>query len=86
MTLSGGDLLYTTNYLKAKSIIQADVPFIIGVNDYRGTSGGHAISCFGYYEDGTNSYVIVNNGWNKNWTFESYNNLNVLCFFYSRWN
>jgi len=86
---TGSDLITDVSYSKAKNLVQANVPFIIGVENYDGVAGGHAISCFGYYENSTlfnsSKYVIVNNSWDKNWTFEYYNNLNVLCFLYSKW-
>lgn len=87
---SGADKIITNStYSKAKSIIDANVPFIVSLNSYGGINGGHSVSCFGYYEliDGTSkiNYLIINNGWNKDWTFEKYNNLNIDRYTYVRW-
>ncbi|GAA0108511.1 C39 family peptidase [Clostridium tertium] len=86
VTPSGGDKITSgVTYDKAKTILDSGVPFIVSVDNYGGTIGGHSVACFGYYENVSN-YLIINNGWNKSWTFESFNNLNIDRYTYSRWN
>lgn len=84
VTPTGGDLVNSPSYAACKATIDSGVPFILNLSSYKG-GGAHSVATFGYYENDSN-YVIINNGWNKVWTFEAYNNLAVDSYVYSRWN
>lgn len=82
---TGADQIFGHNYSQCRQIINSGVPFILVLNSYK-TGGGHAVSCFGYYESNGKKYLIINNGWDKCWRFEEANQLNISFLAYSRWN
>lgn len=84
VTPTGGDIKNRPSYAACKTTIDSGVPFILNLSRYQ-SGGGHSVATFGYYEYGSN-YLIINNGWNKVWTFELYNNLAIDNYVYSRWN
>lgn len=82
--LWGDDWSESVSFDKATYYIDVNVPFTILIDS--GIIQYHYVSCFGYYTvDGARS-LIINTGWNKNWTFQSFTSLSSQSYQYVRWN
>lgn len=64
---------------KAKSIIDMDVPFHLDLDR-------HSMACFGYSTASGYNQLIVNTGWNKSWTFQSFTSFAIDYYQYVRGN
>lgn len=93
---SGADFVSSSlslTFNKAKSIIDSNVPFGLGVP-------GHRSSCFGYHitSDGSKQLIINTTGLTKAtnsngtyryipaWEFHSFSSLDIQSYIYVRWN
>ncbi|GAA0122856.1 MAG: C39 family peptidase [Clostridium argentinense] len=85
VTPRSGEQLIAPDYSKAKSLINKNFPFIMSLSNYPNLGDNHAVTCFGYYENNGTNYLIINNSYNKTWTFQSYNSLDILAYSYAEW-
>jgi ElaB/YqjD/DUF883 family membrane-anchored ribosome-binding protein len=85
VTPRSGDIDIYPDYSKTKSLIDKNFPFMLGLKDYDGTTGGHIVACFGYYENNGINQLIINDGWSKTWVFRPFNSLNIIFYSYAEW-
>ena len=75
----GDGFLESCTFSKAKSYIDANVPFHLDLV-------GHSVVCFGYDTVSGTDKLIINTGWDKLWTFQAFSSFDIDYYQYVRWN
>ncbi|MEL7596872.1 MAG: hypothetical protein AAGU01_01580 [Clostridiaceae bacterium] len=75
----GDGFTESCTFEKAKSYIDANIPFHLDLV-------GHSEVCFGYNTKNGAKQLIVNTGWDRYWTFQSFSSFEIDYYQYVRWN